>query len=240
LTGRGYLLCATPRTGSTLLCSLLASTGVLGRPESYFRLEDEAWYCERWGLATDRGQARDYRAFVRSARTAATTDNGVLGIRIMWESLDRPLAHLRQERDVSDVAVLRRGLGDLCFVWLRRLDVIGQAVSWSRADQTGYWHQGDTVSGEPTLDLERLRERHATIEAHNQEWADWFDRHGVAPLAVTYEELVGDRSAVVDRIAAQLGVTLPEGRQPASAHRRQADQLNAAWAAALRSDLESG
>ncbi len=41
---RSYVLCGTPRTGSTLLCSLLCSTGVLGRPESYFREPDEvAW-----------------------------------------------------------------------------------------------------------------------------------------------------------------------------------------------------
>ena len=29
-----YMICSTPRTGSTLLCELLESTGVAGRPES--------------------------------------------------------------------------------------------------------------------------------------------------------------------------------------------------------------
>src|SRR4051794_11021098 len=32
----GYLVCATPRSGSTLLCELLTSTGVAGRPAEYF------------------------------------------------------------------------------------------------------------------------------------------------------------------------------------------------------------
>ena len=36
-----YLICTTPRTGSTLLCGLMASTTVAGRPESYFREPDE-------------------------------------------------------------------------------------------------------------------------------------------------------------------------------------------------------
>ena len=31
-----YLVCATERSGSTLLCELLAGTGVAGRPEEYF------------------------------------------------------------------------------------------------------------------------------------------------------------------------------------------------------------
>src|SRR4051794_22395246 len=33
---RSYLVCATPRSGSTLLCRALAQTGVAGRPEEYF------------------------------------------------------------------------------------------------------------------------------------------------------------------------------------------------------------
>ena len=31
-----YLVCATPRSGSTLLCEALKGTGVAGRPEEYF------------------------------------------------------------------------------------------------------------------------------------------------------------------------------------------------------------
>ena len=31
-----YLVCATPRSGSTLVCHALEETGVAGRPEEYF------------------------------------------------------------------------------------------------------------------------------------------------------------------------------------------------------------
>ena len=33
---RSYLVCATPRSGSTLVCKALRDTGVAGRPEEYF------------------------------------------------------------------------------------------------------------------------------------------------------------------------------------------------------------
>ena len=33
---RSYLVCATPRSGSTLVCKTLRETGVAGRPEEYF------------------------------------------------------------------------------------------------------------------------------------------------------------------------------------------------------------
>ncbi|HMF66717.1 MAG TPA: Stf0 family sulfotransferase, partial [Phyllobacterium sp.] len=36
---RSYVICGTPRSGSTLLCDLLESTGIAGRPASYFRSE---------------------------------------------------------------------------------------------------------------------------------------------------------------------------------------------------------
>src|SRR5687767_6906049 len=33
---KAYLVCATPRSGSTLLCEALKATGVAGRPGEYF------------------------------------------------------------------------------------------------------------------------------------------------------------------------------------------------------------
>jgi len=33
---RSYLVCATPRSGSTLVCKALRETGVAGKPEEYF------------------------------------------------------------------------------------------------------------------------------------------------------------------------------------------------------------
>ena len=33
---RSYLICATPRSGSTLLCEALTNTGVAGNPKEYF------------------------------------------------------------------------------------------------------------------------------------------------------------------------------------------------------------
>jgi LPS sulfotransferase NodH len=34
---RSYVVCATPRSGSTLLCRTLAELGVAGVPEAYLR-----------------------------------------------------------------------------------------------------------------------------------------------------------------------------------------------------------
>ncbi len=153
---RSYVLCGTPRTGSTLLCSLLYSTGVLGRPESYFREPDEVAWATRFGLATEGGHVRDYRAFVSAARSAGTSDNGVFGVRIMWGSLERVIEGLGGVPGESDLPILEEALGPLTFVHLRREDIAAQAVSWCRAEQTGYWQQGDVVAREPHQDIARM------------------------------------------------------------------------------------
>jgi LPS sulfotransferase NodH len=237
VASRSYLLCGTPRTGSTLLCSLLSSTGVLGRPESYFREPDEAAWADRFGLPTEGSRVRDYDAFVRAVRAAATTDNGVFGARIMWGSLDRVLVGLRATAGRPDRVALEQAFGPLVVVHLRREDVVGQAVSWCRAEQTGFWQQGDVALRRPRQDLDRMKELVGTIRRHDAAWRSWFEVNGFAPHTVTYERLVHDPRTTVESIAGRFGVRVPARWRPTSPHRRQADQVSATWAAALRTDL---
>ena len=232
-----YLLCGTPRTGSTLLCSLLAATDVLGRPESYFREPDEVSWAERFGVAHDGSRVVDYGNFMRAVRAAATTDNGVFGARVMWGSLDRLVTGLQEPPHRSDLEVLERALGPLRFVHLWREDIVGQAVSWSRAEQSGYWQLGDGRVRPPQLELDRMTEIVGIIRAHNEAWRSWFTGRGIRPHTVTYEQLVSGNCATVESIAAFVGVALPEQWRPDPQHQKQADGLNAAWAAALRAHL---
>ncbi len=235
-----YVLCGTPRTGSTLLCSLLSSTGVLGRPESYFREPDEVAWAERFVLPTEGGRVRDYDAFLRAVRAAATTDNGVFAARIMWGSPERIRSGLRTPRGQSDLEALERAFGRLVFVHLRREDAIGQAVSWCRAEQTGFWQQGDAALRRPEVDLDRMRALLGTIHRHDAAWRSWFERNAIEPHAVTYEELVHDRRTTVAGIAARVGVEVPAGWRPTAPHRRQADDVNTLWTAALRAAVPAG
>jgi len=47
-----YLICATPRSGSFLLCETLKDTGLAGNPEEYFWRDDEPAWTARWGTET--------------------------------------------------------------------------------------------------------------------------------------------------------------------------------------------
>ncbi|MFI7639279.1 Stf0 family sulfotransferase [Nonomuraea sp. NPDC049400] len=238
-----YFVCATPRTGSSLLLGLLESTGVAGRPQAYFREPDEPLWAERWGLPRTAG----YADYVRAARAAGRTGNGVFGAKLMWGTLDLVVAKLGAawpDLAGQDVPLLERAFGRTRFVYLRRDDVLAQAVSWLRAEQTGSWYVGGngeiggaTASGrEPGYDPDGIRALIEQIEEHNAAWEAWFASHAVRPYTVRYEDLDADLTGVTRRILGFLGLDLPEGRTIVPRHRRQADELNTAWIERYRLD----
>jgi len=127
---RCYLLCATPRTGSTFLCETLRATGKLGRPEEYFEcLKDTglprqpSQYFN--GLAGGTGgydrimellgrptlsidlqaimqrRQRGYRHYLDDVLRTGKTDNGVFGAKIMWGHLADFLDMLTGDPDLS-------------------------------------------------------------------------------------------------------------------------------------------
>lgn len=233
-----YLICGTPRTGSTLLCGLLAATGVAGKPESYFRSQDERSYAESWGVQVGPDGPLDYGAYLRGAVAAGSTANGVFGGRVMWGAIGEVVGKLRPAYRYplgSDVHVLERILGRTRFVHLRRGDVVAQAVSWARAEQTGYWQDGQIPRGRPRFDFNEVDGYVTTINEHNTAWREWFDASGVVPLGVVYEEVVADMAGATNAILQFLGLELPARHVVAAGTRRQADEINCEWARRYRS-----
>jgi trehalose 2-sulfotransferase len=83
-----YVIAATPRSGSTLLCDLLSATGVAGEPQSYYRREDIEDYVRTWGLSSPDaiGDEAFERAYLEAVRRAGAGETGVFGLRLMWVS----------------------------------------------------------------------------------------------------------------------------------------------------------
>jgi LPS sulfotransferase NodH len=220
-----YMVCATPRTGSSLLLGLLDSSGVAGHPEAYFRDQDQATWAGEWGL----GDSYEYLDFVRAAQAAGSTPNGLFGAKLMWGTLDEVVAKLGSGG--SDRAVLERAFGRIAFVYLWRDDVVAQAVSRVRAEQTGVWWDGQShaAGAVPSFDAGAITKYTEEISEHNAAWRSWFAHHGVEPRPVRYEDLDADNPGVTARVLDFLGV---RAAGPIVArHRRQADDLNRDWIA---------
>jgi LPS sulfotransferase NodH len=234
-----YLICATPRSGSTLLCGLLESSGVAGHPASYFNRVSLNDYADAWGIARPRGGRID-EAFLRAALTAGTTSNGVFGGRVMAETLPELVSGLAAAAAAApgpagtDADLLGAHFGRLRFVHLRRRDAVAQAVSWARSLQTHFWHPGEAVApgGQaPHYDEELIGRLVGTIEKFEAQWTSWFAANSIVPCEVTYEELAADPPRTAHRVLDHLGVEVPPDRQLVVGHRRQADRLNEDWIA---------
>lgn len=155
----------------------------------------------------------------------------------MAESRPELLADLAAEAcqpPVRDLELLRHSFGRLRFVHLRRMDVVAQAVSWAKAQQTHYWHPGESV--EPGAEVahydEELIERLvAAIERFEVDWNAWFARQHIMPFEVTYEHLAADPVTCARQVLNFLDLELPADHQLVVGHRRQADRVNAEWIA---------
>jgi len=232
-----YLICATPRTGSSLLCGLLQSTAVAGRPESYFRREDEQSWAARWGIVLSPDRVLRYADFVRAAIAEGSSENGVFAARLMWGTLDELVGNLGTvypDLAGADLDLLDRAFGHTRFVYLRRDDVLQQAVSWLRAEQTGMWFETVHATGEqgvqePQFDFDRIHELMRLIGEHNVAWQEWFASLGIRPYPVRYEDLDTDQAGVTRDICGFLGIELPPGLEIRARHRRLSDELNTRW-----------
>ncbi len=222
----GYFICATPRTGSTLLCGLLASSGVAGRPESYFRAQDEQTWATRFGL----GGSYSYGNFVRAARAHSTTKNGVFGARLMRGTLGELVDRVRPTTSArSDLDVLQAAFGELRFVHLWREDVLAQAVSWALAEKSNVWQapgeRRDVVHEPQPFDRAMVSKLLTTIDTHNRAWRNWFASVDTQPYDVRYEDLDRDPLRTGAHVLQTLGLAerayATRGSRRASPRRHQ-------------------
>jgi LPS sulfotransferase NodH len=169
LPTRSYLVCATQRSGSTLLCEALESTGVAGRPREYFEELKETGVPRRpreyfWELRSpevfrllpqesqlDRESeqsptwSRDnYAVHLEAALREGTTPNGVFGSKLMWSYFNDFMALMRGVQrlgGMGDGSLLNAAFPELRYVFVSRSDKVRQAVSMWRALQTWVWRK---------------------------------------------------------------------------------------------------
>jgi len=136
-----------------------------------------------------------------------------------------PESYFRQQDEPSWAA--RWGISDSDGTFE---DVVAQAVSWLRAEQTQVWvAQRDEPQGEPHFEFDRLREMRRIIDNHNAAWQTWFTAVGAETHRVTYEDLDRDPVGVTRRVLDFLGLELPAGRTVQVRHCRLRDRRNAEW-----------
>ncbi len=224
-----YIICATPRSGSTLLCDLLTATGGAGAPDSFLMGNPDPQWITDWGLPDPTHSDRPaypsrLLAAVRRAGRGAT---GICGLRLMRRDLPR-VEHLlaRAHPDHPDTpARLDAAFGRCLFIHLSRADKLAQAVSLIRARQSGLWHRHADGSererlsppSPATYDRAAIAAALADFNAQDRAWDSWFAAQNITPLRLTYEQLASAPTDTLARVCTVLGITPQAWPTPATA-----------------------
>ena len=132
------MICTVPRSGSTLLCKMLAATKMAGQPDSHFHTLSFV----RW-LATYDLHASDFptlqdaiRGVMDAAIERGMGGSNIFGLRMQRGSFDYFMQQLSQicEHQTSDRERIEATFGQTLFVHLTRSDRLGQAISRVRAE----------------------------------------------------------------------------------------------------------
>jgi LPS sulfotransferase NodH len=219
-----YIVCATPRSGSTLLCEYLTRTGVAGLPDEWMLPGNEV-LATRFGVTTP----FHHPAYLADILTATRTPNGVVGIKVMWPEMEEFLSETRWEIGLgTDATRGLRALPNLHYVRMCRHNRLRQAVSLYLAVRTTRWHRMRSEVGAPdrwpvealTAELadpakrsdamEQIAGHAAFIAQHEREWTRFFHDRGITPFDVVYEHLVADSTGLTLRVLAYLGIAAPK------------------------------
>lgn len=221
---RIYLIATTPRCGSHFLGHALAGTGKLGVPLEYLNPANLPFWSARFGID-------DPHTILARLITHRTSPSGRFGLKAHWSQFE---PH-------ADRALFAPFGGVERAVFLYRRDLLGQAISYLRAAQTGQFISGAARRGADEYDYGAIVARALRIRRQNAAWANYLRNRFDRPvLTVVYEDLVGDPAAGLAAVANFIDPG--EAAAPAASPRtqRQSDAASADWRARAARDLRPG
>lgn len=234
-----YIVCTSPRTGSTLLCHGLSHSGRAGAPAEFFdhRTEVEEYWRRHYGIDRE----SDY---VSAIIAATSTSNGVFGTKLHWSTLLDMYRALRGGPASPSAARQGGSLNDLLlqrfstvrYVWLRRRNKVAQGISHFKASRTSVWELPAAPQPHPMrqpasvdFDLRLIDNCVEWAHIYDNEWEAYFQRRHITPMQLFYEDL---SSAYNRSLRAVLGfLDIPDVGLPDAVPQLQrlADETSVKW-----------
>lgn len=188
---RKLVVCAAPRASSKRLARLLFGAGI-GVPLEYFNTTTAPPLMARWQV-----RRQDYLEALFQRRTV----NGIFATNLQFPQI-------RSWSSVQDFARLLEGA---TVIHLVREDKLAQAASLATCMVTGRWGFEEKVEEKKygTWRLKMAARKAMRIIAEDEGlWRDWFAAQQISPVRLATEQVNRHDLAVVEDIAARLGVTM--------------------------------
>jgi LPS sulfotransferase NodH len=233
-----YIIYATQRTGSYLLCDALCQTKVAGKPMEYFTSHQAPAYAQHWGTLL-----RDVKTYQLGEDYfkhvyATATPNGVFGVKIIWDTFSYCLEQIRRlegNEHLSIPELLQTAFPQHRSLMITRRDKVRQAISWYKAFQTHCFVKKIDAPDEgiPTnlqFDFEAIEQHRLLLADFELSMELYFFIFGIKPFTVVYEDFVAAREETTLQILDYLEIPTPKDLvfgQPR--FQKQADELTEEW-----------
>ena len=207
-----YIICSSPRSGSSLLAQTLYDMGI-GDPGEYLNPSLIDYY--QLGGPEHFMQPTPTVYVERLKETRAV--NGIFGLKTHY------MDFARYPEIADHVATL---FPNAKYISITRRNVLRQAISAAKAAQTMAWNSHLEERKQARFNYYAIL-KNVIITLREIEWWDkFFDRHCIKPLRVVYEDLAEDYEGTLRKVMGFLGV---EGTIPAQPLKKQADSQTEAW-----------
>ena len=239
-----YAVWFSQRTGSTLLCKALESTGIAGKPREWLTLHDHSTLLDRYKL-------NSYAELRQQLWELGTTPNGVFGIKLsVYEPFFSQMIdgfRILGNNLLSDRTKIWDNTFPNCqHIFMTRRNKVRLAVSWWTAIQSHEWHRQRGIK--PTS--ADLREKysydainHLLAECCLREAAiqEFFSEGKIVPLTIVYEDFILSYAETIAEILDYLGLTHDKNVPVAPPYfERLADDRSEEWVQRFRRERQRG
>ncbi len=217
-----YLIAITPRSGSTLLAQQLSRRYGLGHPGEFL---NEGFIANFEHLFPTPNLA-DFQRFLLNS---FTSPEGIFGFKADWfrYARARELEYLPRVYENIDL-----------YIFMRRRDFVGQAVSLAIAMQSGIWHESnirfersETVYAGLVYDEDMIAGNVLSLMEQEYGWTNYFETVSARVIPVFYEDVATSLDTILFQIGAALGAMPVEeaARNFAAAMKPTPSRVNAEW-----------
>ena len=207
-----YIICSTPRSGSTLLCRALWETGQAGFPHEYFHST------EHMPILMKRWHTKDFYTYLQALKKKRSTQNGVFGCKV----------HFQQYQHQLQDKKLHNFLPNSQFIYIRRKDHLRQAISLARGIQTKQWCSDEIAQHPPVFDRILIDECLKRISYEEKSWENFFETHHIPPMRITYEDFITAYAETIKMVLQHIGVKQIQVI-PDCPIQKKADHINEEW-----------
>lgn len=248
---QSYVICTSPRSGSTLLCRLLREVGDAGLPGSHFHEPSLEKWLGYYGFRKDEfsTQKDALKAVFHSAYEHGKGAGQVFGLRLQRHSFRFFVEQLSiLYPSISDDKLrMEAAFGRTLFVHLKRENKLDQAISYVKATQSGLWHKAPDGTelerrSEPqelVYDATAIAAQLELSEQMEAEWEAWFANEQIQPLRMTYNELSVAPYPTLMRVLEALGLDYEPKANVTPSIAKLADATNHKWAKRFQLEIRS-